>query len=154
MADYRITDTFVREWNRIRAKVDGMRGEGVYNEPASIAIRSAQDGGRGLPPAASPFRWVKVTGALGGGGKYTGRMITFGASAPNLTSTVAETDFGTIPTADDCYILNAAEVGKLTHDLTNGTPVTKMFIGMLTGYTHTDGKPFIRITGLDWETCA
>lgn len=33
-----LTEDFVREWNRIRKKVDGMRGPGVRNTPTSISI--------------------------------------------------------------------------------------------------------------------
>lgn len=98
--------------------------------------------------------WVKVTGNASGGGKYNGRIITErAASVPTLTGNVAEIDFGVIPPADDCYILNSSEVGKSTHDLTAGTPVTKMFVGIRTGHLHTDGKPFIRIAGFDWLNC-
>jgi hypothetical protein len=116
---------------------------------------SESDGGRVISlEAPQAIVWVKVTGNASGGGKYTGRILTTGAARPTLTGNVAENDFGKVPTADDCYILNAAEVGQSTHDLTFASVITKMFPGMHTGYTHTDGKPFIRISGVDWETCA
>lgn len=39
MADqYVLTEEFVREWNRVRSKVDKMKGRGVNNQPTYITI--------------------------------------------------------------------------------------------------------------------
>jgi hypothetical protein len=142
-------------WATVTATTDKMQSASAG--AAKILFKESGTGDKfvflslSLPLSRSVL--VKVTGDCTGGGKYNGRILSTGAASPDLTTTLAEADFGTVPSADNCYVLNSAEVGQSTHDLTSGTPITKVFVGSITGYLHTDGKPFIRINGNDWKAC-
>jgi hypothetical protein len=96
---------------------------------------------------------VKVTGNASGGGKYLGRIVKDTGSPATETGNLAETDFGELPATDNALILNAQEVGKSTHDLTTGTPVSKIHVGMIRGKT-SDDKIIVAINGDDWEACS
>ncbi len=134
--------------------IDELERLGKWSVAAPLELKNASTGFALSCPELSAIVWVKVTGNATGGGKYNGKIVTRGATAPDLSTGLAEGDFGTIPSANNCYILNSAEVGKSTHDLTSGTPIATMFPGVRTGQNHTDGLPFIRINGNDWEACA
>ncbi len=96
---------------------------------------------------------AKVTSAASGGGKYNGKIVTSSTSTITATGDLAEADLGTLPSADNCLILNGAESGKSTHDLTTGTPVAKIFVGVLLAQRSTTGIFVVVINGLDPETC-
>ncbi len=96
---------------------------------------------------------VKITSAASGGGKYNGRILTSSTTAVAATGDLAESDLGTVPGGDNCLVLNGAEVGKATHDLTSGTPVAKVFVGMLLPQRSTGDVFVVVINGLDPETC-
>lgn len=96
---------------------------------------------------------VKVTSAASGGGCYNGRVFDPPATLVAGTATLAESHMGTEPGADNAIVMNSAEVGKTTHDLTNGTPVAKVFVGVLLG-VNTNGRQLVAINGVDWEDCA
>jgi hypothetical protein len=100
----------------------------------------------------SQMVWVKVTGAASGGGKYNGKIFTAPTTTPAATGNLAESDIGVLPTSDDCLIFNTPEIGKSTHDLTNGTPVISVFPGAMRGST-TDGLPVVVIYAIDIEAC-
>jgi hypothetical protein len=102
---------------------------------------------------AQPCVRVKVTTAASGGGKYNGRILKSSQTAVAATGTLAEADLGTVPSSDNCLVLNGAEVGKSTHDLTTGTPVAKVFVGFLIPKWSTDNKLVVVINGMDWEAC-
>lgn len=148
----------MREFPQVSERPPGISSTNVTNELARAvqAMAPVILGGQVPQPRVGQCVavWVKVTGDATGGGKYNGRIVTRGAAAPNLSSNLSEADLGTLPSNDNCYVFNAAEVGKTTHDLTAGTPVARMFPGIYTGYAHTDGRPFIRISGYDWVECA
>ncbi len=122
----------------------------VLNTPVNLR-------GKSLPyrDSAVGVVRVKVVSAASGGGKYNGRILTSNETAVAATGTLAETDLGDVPTSNDCLVLNAAEVGKSTHDLTTGTPVAKVFIGFKLAVPSTASPPLpvIVINGIDWENC-
>jgi hypothetical protein len=57
-----------------------------------------------------------------------------------------------LPSATDAYVLNAHEETKSTHDLTNGAPLVRTFLGELIG-VNGDGKYVVVINGLDIKDC-
>ncbi len=96
---------------------------------------------------------VKILTAASGGGKYNGVLLRTTNTPAPATGTLAETDFGTIDTTANCLVLNSAEVGKSTHDLTTGTPVSKIFVGVLLPHRSTTGLYVVGLNGIDWENC-
>lgn len=74
MEQVEITQTFIDEWNRIRAKVDGMSGPGVVNSLGGISF-----GGNDSAPDVSPHdpEWVlvRIIGTETGGGYYKGSIV-------------------------------------------------------------------------------
>lgn len=81
--------------------------------------------------AATNVVLVKATSAASGGGKYNGRILTAPASAALATGTLAESDVGTDPGADDAILLNLAEITKNTHDIRfSGSPTPYQFISL------------------------
>ncbi len=132
--------------------------------PAQIAAATGDDGqignvgttGQQITIRGQQCVRVKVVSNASGGGKYLGPIITSqDAAQVNETSALTEGDFGTITTDTTRYalILNAAEVGVGTHDLTAGTPKTKIFLGYLLPRRSTSDRLVVCITGLDWEAC-
>lgn len=117
-------------------------------QSCSIAI------GRELVPPPPAFdrriEFVKVTAAASGGGKYDGKLWRLPTTTPAATSNAAEADFGVESVT--VLIFNAAEIGQSTHDLTTGTPINKIHVGILIGFT-SGGIPVYGINGQDWENC-
>jgi hypothetical protein len=101
---------------------------------------------------ASPqLVFVKVTGNETGGGKYVGKVWNPVKNNVSATGNLTEAEIGT--SGADCRILNAAEVGQSTHDLTSGTPKSKIFPGMVLRVNDDDLKLVVVINGRDWEAC-
>jgi hypothetical protein len=95
---------------------------------------------------------VKVTAAAAGGGKYTGRIWNRPTAGMAASGNLLESEMGT-DLGGDILIANAQEVGQSTHDLTAGTPKSKIFLGIYRGLA-TDGiTPIFVINGDDWENC-
>lgn len=144
------------ELRRLRKKVDTLSGDGVTNHPEYITISNPQ---RRPPPRApatvSPVALVKVTGNAAGGGKYDGVIWGFPSVttiSPDTTLTTAELG----QEGDEVLILNAAEDGEVTHDLTEGTPKVSVFLGYRHPWLITDEetpRPVYIINGIDWEDC-
>lgn len=63
-----ITEQFVREWERVRKKVDTMRGANVTNTPESISIGPPPPSGDKQFPAPKDFFLVRVTKTSGADG--------------------------------------------------------------------------------------
>jgi len=94
----------------------------------------------------------KITGDASGGGKYYGRSFT-GAIGTAATGNLAESDLGTLATADNLLIFNLQELGQSTHELTAGTPKVKYFTGHIKGKAE-DGKTLVWFNGIDAGECA
>lgn len=97
---------------------------------------------------------VRVTGNADGGGVYTGEIYSGASSKLDPATTLSSTSYGNLDGDRECYVLNAAEEGQATHDLTTGTPISKTFVGVLRSEKATDGKPVVTINGFDVKTCA
>lgn len=65
---FELTEEFVREWNRIRDKVDSMRGPGVTNSPDSISIFTTNTEKTRPQQQKREFFLVKVTKTSGADG--------------------------------------------------------------------------------------
>ena len=98
---------------------------------------------------------VRVTGNASGGGKYTGFTVANPATAVVATGNLASADLGT-NTTTACLIVNAAEAGQTTHDLTAGTPVQTVFIAASLGMSgDATPIPVYMINGFDLKAgCA
>ncbi len=97
---------------------------------------------------------VKILSAASGGGKYNGILVPAGIAAVPASGTLNEGDFGNITSSTaDCLVLNGPEVAQSTHDLTTGTPVSKIFPGVLLPMRSTTGLYVVAINGFDWKVC-
>lgn len=139
---------------------------GVSAEDLIALVRGSKGGSGGIPdlgnsgqsniPPGARIVRVKVNANAAGGGKYLGWLVTSQAAAKvTETGNLAETELGTIPTDTTkyCLILNAAEVGQSTHDLTAGTPVAKVFIGYLLPRRSTTDRLVVVVNAFDWKAC-
>lgn len=101
---------------------------------------------------ASDLARVRVYSNATGGGIYIGNVVKKPAGAISINSTITEAMLGVH--AEECIILNAAEVGQVTHDLTEGTPKQKTFLAMLIGQSdETPARPVYQINGFDYGDC-
>lgn len=95
---------------------------------------------------------VRVTGDAAGGGKYTGKIWKPVAADPSASTNLGDSDLGTLPDADDCYVFNEAEKGQPTHDLTSGTPISMDFPCTIAP-RKIDDKFVCYINGYDTQEC-
>lgn len=153
MAGYVFSDHDKSEWNRIRRKVDSIRGPGVVNSPDSITISSA--GGSVNQSGEWEFKWVlvKVVSAAAGGGKYNGRILEHATADIPDAGNLSVSELGTVPSLDNCLVLNPPEIGKSTHDLTTGTPNAQYFWGVVF-HVNSNGTRVVLLTGYDWLNCS
>lgn len=98
-------------------------------------------------PSRSVMVWVGE--ASGDGGKYLGNIVYPPATAPTPSGVVALADFGTIAAEYDCLILNGAERGQSTHQLTECENISNPFPGIIQPRKTTDGLHVVMINGLD-----
>lgn len=151
------------ELQRIRKKLDGIRGPGVRHTKESVYIGSplAQPGKRS-PAAASGTVLVAIGGALTPGGLYFGTTLRWqsntGTGPPNpATSVTNATGVVVAFSEQEVYFLNGPEYGLLlpTHDLSAPTgEAFQMGIGIFSGVTFSDGKPLVIGLGINWSTCS
>ncbi len=128
---------------------------GMADAP-SVDTNIGKTGQVTMPPRGQCVR-VKVVSNATGGGKYLGPILnSFEMAQVAETGNLAETELGGVPTVTNLYalILNAAEVGQSTHDLTAGTPVAKVFIGYLLPRRSTTDRLVVVISGYDWLACS
>jgi hypothetical protein len=105
-----------------------------------------------FPAGTSAFIRVRVTGNATGGGKYVGHVVNAPASIA-VTGNLADSDLGTNQT-DEIVIINAAEVGQSTHDLTAATVRQKTFLAtFLCMTTEATPRRAYMINGFDIEDC-
>lgn len=135
-------------------KIETFKGPGVVNNPAGVAFYQPQAGKAPVVPLRRDT-WLKISGNVTGGGKYYGYRMNANTSAGTiaLTGSVAESDLGT-PDTTSVVILNSAELGKTTHALTAGTPVSKYFRGTKLHRKASDGRDVYWIVALDVESCS
>jgi len=89
----------------------------------------------------------KVTSNASGNGKYNGKSFTDVTADVSASGNLAESDFGTLSSTEDCLILNPVELGssQTGHDVT-ATANTNKFAIYFTGRlvrTNSDGKKVI-----------
>jgi hypothetical protein len=89
----------------------------------------------------------KVTSDASGKGKYNGKSFTDRSTDVLGTGDLAESDFGTLSSTEDCLILNPVELGSSTtgHDVT-ATANTDKFAIYFTGRlsrVNSDGKKVV-----------
>jgi hypothetical protein len=141
---------------RLARKIDGANGSSVLRNDKNslvIGIASTAQTRTKIPPFAK-LLWVKITGNATGGGKYNGKSYTHdGTSDVAATGNVSESELGTLASADDCLVLNFAEEGETTHDLTAGTPEIDTFLCHWYR-TNSDGKKVCAVVAYDRETCS
>lgn len=140
-------------WDFFRA-LKRMRGDGLKVSPFGVSFEIPTGRRPGVPHPSTPSVLVKITGDASGGGKYNGKILTPPTSAFTATGTLAESEIGVVPTADNALVFNLQEVGKNTHDIdTAGGFVPLVFIGIVIGAT-TAGLRVVVIDGSQWEDCS
>lgn len=153
--DKKILRMMRAEIARLAKKLDGVRGSGVVrNDKDSLVIGTPPPSNkRDSDRPAKEFVWVKITGNETGGGKYQGKSYTHdGTTDIAATGNLAESELGTLAAAVDCRVLNYAEEGETTHDLTAGTPEIDTFLCHWFR-TNSDGIKVCAVVAYDRETC-
>jgi hypothetical protein len=128
--NYIIGDEFRREWERLRNKVDSLRGDGVTNNPRSISIKST--GGSVAPTVSknsAAILVLKVTGNASGAGEYNARSVTGACTADPSANLTAPPTGMTVATADDLLFLNLPEAGTTMHAIPSGTFAAGIVVG-------------------------
>lgn len=154
MADqgYQLSEELLRQiQNCIRWQRNfRVSGAGLVNKPDSCSISIPSPTPASSARFGREMQFVKVTSAASGGGKYNGNLWTLHTTTPAATGDLAEADFGVAGVA--VLIFNAAEAGASTHDLTTGTPKSKIFPAVFIGMT-SGGVPVFGVNAVDWEAC-
>lgn len=139
---YQLTPEFVKEWNRIRRKVDSIKFVGISgsNLPDSISIGPPSQGAKplGLPfPDDNEF---VLTGTRTKGGCYTANPTYFVPFDTSASGALTESSVQTADTSTTVYLVNKREYGSSAHALsTSGTPKTVR--GWFGGYDTGNGTP-------------
>jgi hypothetical protein len=149
MSQYVLTPEFVKEWNRIRKKVDSMRGAGVSNTPFAITI-AASGGGDSIMSSGLRLVLVRVSSAATGGGYYNGKLLRPPHSLPDGTANLLLTHIATVPANDDALIANLAEENQADHQLTDSFSNVTTFLGLLLPGVNSNGKHVVVTNGYDW----
>ncbi len=71
---------------------------------------------------------VKITSSASGGGKYNGRILD-GLNTAAATGNLAMPEGMTVPTADDCLILNLSENAASTHTIADNSWSPGLLVG-------------------------
>lgn len=144
---------YARRIRRAVRRTENIRGSGVRLTDDAIEIipSAQQSSGPQLPSIR--LLWVKITGNETGGGKYQGKSYTHdGSSDVSASGNVSESELGTLASSVDCRVLNFAEKGASTHDLTAGTPAIDTFLCHWYR-TNSDGIKVCAVVAFDRETC-
>jgi hypothetical protein len=138
----------VEQIEKLIRKVNNIRGEGcrvvhcndniVIMVPQQAQVRQTRPG-----EADTVVISGKVTSNAAGNGKYNGKSFTDVTADVSASGNLAESDFGTLSSTEDCLILNPVELGSSTtgHDVT-ATANTDKFAIYFTGRlvrTNSDG---------------
>jgi hypothetical protein len=147
------TEEFARDLVRVVRQVKNMRGGVRITDDAIEIINPSEGNRRGINPSGKRLIWVKITANETGGGKYQGKSYTHdGTTDVAATGNVAESELGTVASTVDCRVLNYAEEGETTHDLTAGTPENDTFLCHWYR-TNSDGIKVCAVVAFDRETC-
>lgn len=147
------SEEYARRIRRAVRRTENLRGDGVRVTDDAIEIRQTTQRSPAEPSQGKKFLWVKITGNETGGGKYQGKSYTHdGTSDVAATGNLAESELGTLASAVDCRVLNFAEEGQSTHDLTSGTPKVDTFLCHWFR-TNSDGIKVCAVVAIDWEVC-
>lgn len=149
-----LTDAEYAAFLRIVATLEGGGSGGVSVVPGygfAHQVFELVKGGR--QRAGKRLIWVKITANETGGGKYQGKSYTHDGTADvAATGNVAESELGTVSATVDCRVLNFAEEGETTHDLTAGTVENDTFLCHWYR-TNSDGIKVCAVVAFDRQTC-
>lgn len=110
--EYRVGDQFKNEWERIRDKVDGVRGPFVNNSPTAISHGDPQpfmpDLVSPVPNRIQPILLVSVITSQPG--RYNAKTISGGANK-NASGGLVLSDVGTAASSNNCVAWNLREIG-------------------------------------------
>lgn len=154
---YLVDEDFIREFKRIRDKVDGAKGPGVRNTPQSLTF------GPVTPPTPPPITprsavaFVRVQATEDGYGKYSGVLLSKPSAPTSIDDVVSQADLG--DEGEACYIINALERDRTEgdnsgHDLSmieGDRP--KDFIALFLYNDPDDGTPTYGIVGFQVADC-
>jgi hypothetical protein len=143
------------ELKRLADKIDKATGF-ARNDKTTLAVGNVPQANKRpqVNPDGIRLIWVKITGNETGGGKYQGKSYAHdGTTDVAATGNVAESELGTVATDVDCRVLNYAEEGETTHDLTAGTPENDTFLCHWYR-TNSDGIKVCAVVAFDRATCA
>jgi hypothetical protein len=123
-------------------------GISIRNSPDGItisAIRAPQPPGFSAPTVEVISGLVTSNAA--GNGKYNGKSFSDVTADVSASGNLAESDFGTLSSTEDCLILNPVELGSSAtgHDVTAAANTAKFaiyFTGRL-GRINSDGKKVV-----------
>jgi hypothetical protein len=88
---------------------------------------------------------VKATSIVSGqGGRYNGKILTYGANGA-ASGNLAAADIGTPSATENCIIWDLSEIGGSTHNITLANDAEATFIGHLLCYDSTTKKPIIAV---------
>lgn len=151
MMQYNLNENALDQLKKTIRKVNNIKGVGciVTHLNDNIVIQVPQ---QAVPPSQTSTEAVrvisgKVTSNAAGNGKYNGKSFTDVTSDVSASGNLAESDFGTLSSTEDCLILNPVELGSSTtgHDVT-ATANTDKFAIYFTGRlarVNSDGKKVV-----------
>lgn len=150
-------ETALAEVKRLANKLDRFKVHGALkfsNQRDTMSLAVHSPGGTGVAQDRDDTYLVKVVSNATGGGKYFGKVWNRPAAQSFSSSgNLAESELGQQATdAPDVLVFNAAESGQSTHDLTTGTPISKVFVARSIGPSADGYRTFV-INGSDWENC-
>jgi hypothetical protein len=141
VASYNVDDDFIKEFLRLKRKIDGIRGPGITNNPDYINFPPPTGGRRGGAGSPQPgvIVIVKITGHTSptafGTAKYYGRIMTGTFTAAADATGFTMPSGMTTPDADDALVVNLNEDTLLNTGSGHDLPVGHYLFGMQTGET-------------------
>jgi hypothetical protein len=154
MAQYLVDDDFVKEFLRIKKKVDGIKGPGIRNTPDTLTFPQPDSTGGNGGSMFKHMVLVAVTEAAEGNGKYYGTILGKVHGEATGSTGLGAGDLGDTANVIPALIYNAAEVGAATHGLTELPRTQTIFIGYRDGRVDEDRRALVIINGFDLEECS
>ncbi len=133
--------------NQEGVTIVGYGGMAVRRDGKRISITGGRAGSPSNIAAGNRVISGKITGNAAGNGKYTGKSFKSMTADVAASGSLAESELGGLQTANDCLVLNLAELGSSTtgHDVTAVTNTAQFaiyFVG-LHRWTNSDGTKVI-----------